>query len=132
MHISSGDGDAKQFFIVRAELFQFKQGEGANRILIKPESLQIEIILTIMTSFLWPVQTQMILGIWGIYRLLIVYANTVDSRYLELAYLEVKIWSLFKHRELPEGNKILWKRGEIAPKEQFLLFSTIFSIHLLT
>ena len=22
--------------------------------------------------------------------------------------------------------KILWKRGEIAPKEQFLLFSTIF------
>ena len=30
------------------------------------------------------------------------------------------------------GNKILWKRGEIAlnPKEQFLLFSTIFSIYL--
>ena len=25
------------------------------------------------------------------------------------------------------GNKILWKRGEIAPQEQFLLFSTIFS-----
>ena len=23
-------------------------------------------------------------------------------------------------------EKILWKRGEIAPKEQFLLFSTIF------
>ena len=48
------------------------------------------------------------------------------------AYLEMKIWSLFKHRELPEGNKILWKRGEIAPWEQFLLFSTIFSIYLLT
>ena len=31
------------------------------------------------------------------------------------AYLEVKIWSLFSHRELPKGNKILWKRGEIAP-----------------
>ena len=26
--------------------------------------------------------------------------------------------------------KILWKRGEITPKEQFLLFSTIFSIYL--
>ena len=24
---------------------------------------------------------------------------------------------------------MLWKRGEIAPKEQFLLFSTIFSIY---
>ena len=29
------------------------------------------------------------------------------------------------------GNKIMWKRGEIAaPKEQFLLFSTIFSVYL--
>ena len=46
------------------------------------------------------------------------------------AYLEVKIWSLFHHRDLPTGNKILWKRGEIAPLEQFLLFSTIFSIYL--
>ena len=46
------------------------------------------------------------------------------------AYLEVKIWSLFKHENLTTGNKILWKRGEIAPKEQFLLFSTIFSIYL--
>ena len=27
--------------------------------------------------------------------------------------------------------KILWKRGEIAPKEQFLLFSTIFCYLLL-
>ena len=40
-----------------------------------------------------------------------------------------KIWSLFKHENLPTGNKILWKRGEIAPKEQFLLCSTIFSIY---
>ena len=24
----------------------------------------------------------------------------------------------------------MWKRGEIAPKEQFLLFSTIFSVYL--
>ena len=45
------------------------------------------------------------------------------------AYLEVKIWSLPKH-EKSNNNKILWKRGEIAPKEQFLLFSTIFSIYL--
>ena len=28
------------------------------------------------------------------------------------------------------GYKIMWKRGEIAPKEQFLLFSTIFSVYL--
>ena len=46
------------------------------------------------------------------------------------AYLEVKIWSLPKHENLTTGKKILWKRGEIAPKEQFLLFSTIFSIYL--
>ena len=35
-----------------------------------------------------------------------------------------------KHENLTTGNKILWKRGEIAPKEQFLLCSTIFSIYL--
>ena len=52
--------------------------------------------------------------------------STVHSRYLDLAYLKVKIWSLPKHENLITGNKILWKRGEIAPKEQFLLFSTIF------
>ena len=45
------------------------------------------------------------------------------------AYLEVKIWSLFSYGNLKTGNKILWKRGENAPKEQFLLFSTIFSIN---
>ena len=28
------------------------------------------------------------------------------------------------------GNKIMWKRGEIARKEQFLLFSTLFSVYL--
>ena len=46
------------------------------------------------------------------------------------AYLEVKIWSLPKDENLTTGNKILWKRGDIAPKEQFLLFSTVFSIYL--
>ena len=34
------------------------------------------------------------------------------------AYLEVKIWSLFLHETMTTGNKIMWKRGEIAPKEQ--------------
>ena len=47
------------------------------------------------------------------------------------AYLKVKIWSLFKHENLTSGNKKLWKRGEMAPKEQFLLFSTICLIYLL-
>ena len=46
------------------------------------------------------------------------------------AYLEVKIWSLLEHGNLSPGNKILWMRGEIAPKEQFLPFPTIFSIHI--
>ena len=46
------------------------------------------------------------------------------------AYLKVKIWSLPKHKNLTTGKKILWKRGEIAPQGQFLLFSTIFSIYL--
>ena len=35
------------------------------------------------------------------------------------AYLEVKIWSLFKHETMTTGNKIMWKGGEIAPQEQF-------------
>ena len=46
------------------------------------------------------------------------------------AYLEEKIWSLLLHRNLKSGYKILWKRGEIAPGEQFLPFSTIFSIYI--
>ena len=45
------------------------------------------------------------------------------------AYLEEKIGSLFKHRNLTSGNKILWIRGKIAPQEQFLPFSIIFSIY---
>ena len=28
------------------------------------------------------------------------------------------------------SNKIMWKRGEIAPQEQFLLFSTLFYIYI--
>ena len=36
-------------------------------------------------------------------------------------------WTL----EVRDILKILWKRGEIAPEEQFLLFSTIFFYMLL-
>ena len=36
-----------------------------------------------------------------------------------IAYLEVKVWSLPKHENLITGNKILWKRGEIAPYFQY-------------
>ena len=46
------------------------------------------------------------------------------------AYLEVKIWSLFLNETMPTGNKIMWKTGEIAPKEQFLLFSTLLYINI--
>ena len=45
------------------------------------------------------------------------------------AYLKEKIWFLFQHGNLTSGNKILWTRGEIDPKEQLLLLSTIFSIY---
>ena len=47
-----------------------------------------------------------------------------------IVYLEEKIWSLFKHRNLTSGNKILWIRGEIASQVQFLPFTTIFSIYI--
>ena len=37
-------------------------------------------------------------------------------------YICICNWTL----EVRDRLKILWKKGEIAPKEQFLLFSTIF------
>ena len=46
------------------------------------------------------------------------------------AYLEVKIWSLFLHGNLTTVNKILWKRGEIAPGAISPLFHNIFKIPL--
>ena len=46
------------------------------------------------------------------------------------AYFEEKIWPLFKRRNLTSGNKILWIRGEIAPKGQFFPFSTIFLVYI--
>ena len=33
------------------------------------------------------------------------------------AYLEAITWSLLKHENLTTGNKILWKKGEIAPQK---------------
>ena len=36
------------------------------------------------------------------------------------AYLEEKVLSLFQHRNLTSGNKILWIREGIAPQKQFL------------
>ena len=64
-------------------------------------------------------------------RIIFIYPVTVDSlsrpRLSHITtYLEVEIWSLPKHENLTTGKKILWKRGEIAPKEQFLLFPQYF------
>ena len=50
------------------------------------------------------------------------------------AYLEERIWSLFKYRNLKSGNKILWIRGEIAPQDFqyiFLIKGVYLHIHLL-
>ena len=60
-------------------------------------------------------------------------AYTVDSRYLDFGYLEQSLISKRKsgpYLKVRSGNKILSIRGEIAPREQFLLFSTIFSIYI--
>ena len=51
------------------------------------------------------------------------------------AYLEEKIWSFVQRRNLTSDNKILWIRREIALlrsnfSEQFLPFSTIFSVYI--
>ena len=53
---------------------------------------------------------------------------TVDSRCLEFGYLEQPLIS--KYLNLTSGNKRLSIRGEIAPREQFLPFSTIFLIYI--
>ena len=45
---------------------------------------------------------------------------------IRLSRRENQNWSLFKHRNLTSGNKILWIKGEIAPQEQLLPFDTIF------
>ena len=48
------------------------------------------------------------------------------------AYLEVKIWSLPKHENLTTDKKYCGKEEKLLLKEQFLLFSTIFSNTSLT
>ena len=40
------------------------------------------------------------------------------------------MWSLFATWNLTIHTKIVWKRGEIAPKEQFRFYSTIFLLYL--
>ena len=52
---------------------------------------------------------------------------TVDSRYLELAYLEVKIWFLPKHKNLTTGKNYCGKEEKLLLRS---LFYTIFSIYL--
>ena len=64
---------------------------------------------------------------------LAVHTHTVDSRYLDFGYLEEPLISKRKSGpclNITSGNKILSIRGEIAPREQFLPFSTIFSIYI--
>ena len=89
---------------------------------LSPLSLSFIILLSLVSFSLgdntkWPTRVDVLLN-----------PNTIKSR-LRLswitAYLEVKIWSLFKHESLITGNKILWKK-----RRNFLLFSTIFSIYL--
>ena len=46
------------------------------------------------------------------------------------AYLEEKIWSWFKNRNLTSGNKNIVDKRENAPQEQFLPFPTIVSIYI--
>ena len=55
-------------------------------------------------------------------------SNTFNSRYLKFDYLKKpqrKSGPCFNTKSKIRLN-ILWKRGEIAPGEQFLPFSTIF------
>ena len=68
------------------------------------------------------------LGFKGVYIIFLITAQNIQST-LAIRLSRRKIWSLFQHGNLTIGNKILWKRGEIAPEEQFLLFFyNIFSI----
>ena len=46
-----------------------------------------------------------------------------EKEFKQLHLTNLYVIGLLKLRDI---SKILWKRGEIAPEEQFLLFSTIF------
>ena len=57
---------------------------------------------------------------------------TIGMKLFQLCFIPLLWLSCHKNGNLTIGNKILWKRGDIAPQEQFLLFSTIFSLLYLT
>ena len=73
---------------------------------------------------------------WGDFDEYAHHTITVEPRYLELAYFELPLISKWKSgpcfnmKLWQPGNKIMWKRGEIAPQEQFLLFSALFYIYI--
>ena len=63
----------------------------------------------------------------------IVSLQVFQYRNLDFGYLEQPLISKTKSGpclNLTSGNNLLWIRGEIAPQEQFLPFSTIFSIYI--
>ena len=43
------------------------------------------------------------------FEMMVMKYDSVDFR-----YLEVKFWFVFQHENVTTGNKMLWKRGEIA------------------
>ena len=51
-----------------------------------------------------------------------------SRQYSQLPLSRIHLSQIIK--DLTTGNKELWKKGDIAPKEQFLLFSTILSIYI--
>ena len=50
----------------------------------------------------------------------------IDSRYPNLAYLEVKIWSLPKHENLTTGEKYCGKEEKLLPRSNFSSFPQYF------
>ena len=52
--------------------------------------------------------------------------HTVDSRYLKLAYLEVKIWSLPKHENLTACKKYCGKEEKLLLRSNFSSFPQYF------
>ena len=52
--------------------------------------------------------------------------GTVDSRYLDLAYLEVKIWSLPKNENLTIGKNIVEKRRNFSSFPQYFQYISNF------
>ena len=52
--------------------------------------------------------------------------TTVDSHYLELAYLEAKIWSLPKHENLATGKTYCGKEEKLLLRSNFSFFPQYF------